>query len=498
VRGMSVETIADALDQGFALLSGGSSAALPRHRALHATLEWSHALLDDDERFAYRRLAAFAGPFTLALADRVASPDGRSVAPVLARLADKSLIVQTTGARRTTWRMLEPVRQHAAEKLATDEASAARRALVDVVTDLGVALLPRLDGDDVADASEEVAELHANVREALRVATATGDADRGITLMENLATYWISRGLWREGREIVDRLLVEGRPGRPRSVAAAHLLWGQFSMLLGESALARGRMLEALPYFRDAGDAEGLADSLNALSQVEWQMMDLPVARAHGEESLALRRRSGRRDMIANSLNNVGLIARAEGDLAGARRHLDECLAMLRELGHAHALAIALGNVGTVALDQQDHEAAELYLAESLEQARLCGSRRAELFALANLGAVAFDTGRLDECLAREREAAALCRELSDRSAGMTILWTLARVSEARGEVERAAMLLGAGLALREALGASRFHGQERWTALRDRARAALGDARFDDAFAQGRALSLEDAMGLG
>ena len=102
MRIMSSAQLAERLDDIFALLVGGARSAPPRHQALRATLDWSHDMLDADERAAFRRLAAFAGGFTLDAAERVAAggdinPD--AMLELLTRLADKSLLrVEHTAA----------------------------------------------------------------------------------------------------------------------------------------------------------------------------------------------------------------------------------------------------------------------------------------------------------------------------------------------------------------------------------------------------------------
>jgi predicted ATPase len=73
MRILSSAQLAERLDDIFALLVGGARSAHPRHQALRATLDWSHEMLDAEERAAFRRLAVFAGGFTLEAAERVAA-----------------------------------------------------------------------------------------------------------------------------------------------------------------------------------------------------------------------------------------------------------------------------------------------------------------------------------------------------------------------------------------------------------------------------------------
>ena len=129
VGALAVEQVAERLQDSLGLLSMGPRTAAPRQRTLRATLEWSHALLSEPEKKLFGRLSAFAGGFTLEAAEAVC-PGGvigeGEVLGLLTSLVDKSLVVAEEGALR--YRMLEPVRQHALEKLEDGaESDAVRR-----------------------------------------------------------------------------------------------------------------------------------------------------------------------------------------------------------------------------------------------------------------------------------------------------------------------------------------------------------------------------------
>src|SRR5213079_1884942 len=127
-RVLDPQQIATRLDDVFGLLSAGSRTAVPRHRTLRSTIEWSHSLLTEPERILLRRLAVFAGGFTLDAAEAVAGGAGGAIAAVdvldlLSGLVDKSLVALETEALEARYRMLETMRQFARERL--DEAGEA-------------------------------------------------------------------------------------------------------------------------------------------------------------------------------------------------------------------------------------------------------------------------------------------------------------------------------------------------------------------------------------
>ncbi|MGH3088598.1 MAG: ATP-binding protein, partial [Rubrobacteraceae bacterium] len=112
---LAIEQVAERLNDSLNLLALGERAAEGRHRTMRATLEWSHDLLDEWEKTLFRRLSVFAGGWTLEAAEEVG---GASVLDPLESLVEKSLVVADAGGNRgMRYRMLEPVRQYAREKL---------------------------------------------------------------------------------------------------------------------------------------------------------------------------------------------------------------------------------------------------------------------------------------------------------------------------------------------------------------------------------------------
>src|SRR5262249_6475546 len=83
---LGVEGIAARLEDRFRLLTGGKRTALPRHQTLRGTLDWSYELLTEPERVVLRRLAVFAGPFSLEAATAVAADPETELPPVVESL----------------------------------------------------------------------------------------------------------------------------------------------------------------------------------------------------------------------------------------------------------------------------------------------------------------------------------------------------------------------------------------------------------------------------
>ena len=120
VRVLSPEQIARRLDDAFRLLTSGSRTALPRHRTLRATMEWSYQLLTEREQVLMRRLSLFFGSFTLDAAEAVCTGDPLETEDILdgvSALVDKSIVAMEPGDGVARYRLLETVRQYGLERL---------------------------------------------------------------------------------------------------------------------------------------------------------------------------------------------------------------------------------------------------------------------------------------------------------------------------------------------------------------------------------------------
>ena len=205
VRALSLDRLADGLDDRFRLLTGGARTAMARQRTLLASVEWSHDLLDDQERLLFRRLGVFAAPFTLEAAEAVTADDELDrlvVFDVLARLIDKSL-VQHAGDR---YRLLETLRQYALER-AGDAGELAE------VRDRHLAWFVRRAESWALDAQpatigglEEIAAEAPDLLSALEWSLAP-QGRLAVQLLYPLREHWVYRRAYQEVRAIAGRAL---------------------------------------------------------------------------------------------------------------------------------------------------------------------------------------------------------------------------------------------------------------------------------------------------
>ncbi len=351
VKVLSVEQIAARLDDRFKLLTGGSRTAMPRHQTLRATLQWSHDLLLPPERELLRRLAPFAGGWTLATAARVCDEDGDefNVLDVLQHLVDKSLVVvERAGSGEARYRFLESVRQFATERLdESGEGATVRERHLAWILELAE------QGEQVGGGAPQLAhfaQLDAEVENllaALAYCTQAADgAQRALRLATGPWRFWSTRGQYLLARRVLEDALTrpgaeEGTPARADALVRA----GAFAIYQGDYEAARARIEESLALYRHLHDEKGIARALNGLAVAATYLGDIPAARACNEESLARYRALGQKRGQANVLHNLGLLASGEGRATEAIAHFDSALTLLGELGDRQHMALTLAAI---------------------------------------------------------------------------------------------------------------------------------------------------------
>ena len=151
VNVLSVEQIAERLDDALRLLTGGSRTALPRQQTLQATIEWSYQLLSEPERILFRRLAVFSGKFSLEAVEAVCSADEIKTVDVLdlvSHLVDKSLMLRRERSGQAWYRLLETIRQYSSSLLSAAESASLQQTHARYYLALAEAIAPKLNQPD--------------------------------------------------------------------------------------------------------------------------------------------------------------------------------------------------------------------------------------------------------------------------------------------------------------------------------------------------------------
>ncbi|NUT35489.1 MAG: AfsR/SARP family transcriptional regulator [Hamadaea sp.] len=220
LRTMSVDQLADRLDDRFQLLTGGSRTALARHRTLRAVVDWSWDLLSEAERDLLRRLSVFSGGVSLEAAERVCA-DGYAL-DLLTALVEKSLLV-SSGEGAPRYRMLNTIREYAARRLEeAGETEAARRQHLAYFIELAETADPHLRRGEQLEWLATLEAEHDNISAALRGAVAAKWAPEAMRLVGAAGWYWYLSGRRAEGTELaVAGASVEGEvPDEVRALAS--------------------------------------------------------------------------------------------------------------------------------------------------------------------------------------------------------------------------------------------------------------------------------------
>ncbi len=446
------------------VLEAGGARDLPeRQRTMRGTLNWSHDLLSEKERALFRRLSVFSGGFSLGAAEEVSAEeivDARDVLVLLGTLVENSLVGAGAGpGGEARYGLLEPVRQYALGKLGEsgeEEKIRARHAAC--FGDLAARAERGLWGADQAAWLERLASEHDNLRVALSWLLERGEAGRVARIGWQIHRFWSLRGHTGEGREWMERALL--CPDRLAGGSRARALYvvSMLSYVRGEAAQTTEAVEASIAAAREAGDGEALAAGLTG----------------RGLAALS----GGELDAAANALRRALAMLRGQDDLAGA--------------------ALALVGLAQVALARGDFDRAAGLLAEAEASSRSAG----DLFTLiAGLSAQALaarlrgDDSRASGLL---RESVGLAATLGDAWHVVLGATGLAGAAARRGHAERATRLFGAMEALREKMGVE--VPSPDWRALNERdlalARERLDAETFGAAWAAGRSLTLEEAVG--
>lgn len=329
VRALSLLEIIDSLHDRFRLLTGGARTAVRRQQTLRASVDWSYTLLTDTERVVFRRLAVFLGGFDLDAAQAVGGDvevQRFQVLDQLTLLVDKSLVVADNGGGRTRYRLLETVRQYAAEKLGeSGEADAVRARHRDHYT----ALAALLDTPARTDHEQrlEQAEIEIdNLRAAFGWSRENSDIEAAIQVASSLQPLWQARGRLREGLAWFDAVLtdVDDKHLEVAPAVRARALADKASLdaVLGADSMAGAQ--QALAIARELDEPALLARALTACGFSAGQNYNVEVARACFGEAIGLARALDDRWRLCQILGWHAFAAVSMGDAAAARAAAEE------------------------------------------------------------------------------------------------------------------------------------------------------------------------------
>lgn len=461
VRALGVEEIVARLKDRFDLLKSGSRTAIPRQQTLRAAIDWSFDLLTPNEQAVFRKLAVFAGDFSLEAVEAICAtaPDtNEAIVDLVSSLVEKSLVNRVGTDMRARFRLNDTMQQYALERLQdAGELDATRSKHLRWYGALGVRaeadsfssrLLPLFDRLD-AEAS--------NIRAALQYCIEnTAQLDAGLDFAASLHFWWAARS-FTEAIGTLQSLLGAGEAADPAR-AKTLLVLGNIYLLANHQRAAWSVLEKALPLARVANDSRLTAEILahQALAHVlTGGSVELSEQLLGEARALATARSDAK--VLADVDRIDAFRAMQLGDYESSERKMQASILTCREHGDTFILGHNLFFLGVAAVKRGDTSAAEKALVEALTLKRCFDDRG---------------------------------------TATMISIELLAAPALAVGDPIRAARLQGAGTGLRRRQGLE-LHaiGVPLVTETAARIRTVIGDSAYAREFERGAAMEHEDAV---
>ena len=504
-RVLTPEQILSRLDDTFRLLVGGSRTAPTRQQTLRATLDWSYQLLGSGERILFERLAVFAGGFDLNGVEAILLEEAGSRATealdVLTGLIDRSLVIAQPDASGMRYRLLEPVRQYAQERLIERGAwEATRRQHAQYFLRLTEQAEEGLKGPD---AHEWVARLQLNrdnVWAAARRCLDAQEPEIPLRLGSALRYFWQQFGYRDEGKRWLQEALALESEVPPVVRAKGLQALGVLLFSKGDFRSARVWFARAVEQFRELGDEADLCAALGRYGRTLASTAQTPLEYEQGkalmQESITLNRQAGRQWWTATVMMSLGISAWEHAELEVAINTLGEAEAILRQLGERHMRSHATLFLGGALRDQGDLVGSQRLLEESLAVSRELGCVGGTCQALYFMAGLTRLRGDPPGAARQALECLGLADQVSDLEMRVYCVELLGSLARERGLPEHAARLLCAAATFRQNSGVP-LPPIFRPAYDRDLAalQATLGNDRFAAECADGSAMSIDQVV---
>ncbi|HEX8238013.1 MAG TPA: tetratricopeptide repeat protein [Abditibacteriaceae bacterium] len=494
-----------------------------RRRTLRSAVSWSFRLLRPELQQFFSRLAFFRNGWTWQAAQVVC--ENTQALDDLDQLREYSLVVADETEAGMRFRLLETLREYAAEQVPADAREELQRRHAAYYVLLAEEGAQGLSGSMPGEWLHCLEVEQDNLRAALAWSLER-EPLLSLRLAAALGWFWEMRGHFAEGYDWLQQVLAVNHP-RPASnqstlfaassreqlpLADALKAAGRLANHLADNDSARSHLEQSLAIYRQLDDKQGIADALFSLSFALVNRGNYELARSLCEESLALQQELGQISGLFDARYNRALIALFQGDFALANTLSEENLILARKLGDARRTAVSRQLIGLCAAFQGDQGTARSHLEESLETFQTLHEKGGMSRSLWGLGTMAFARGDLETAHDYYSQSLAMVVELNNRWALPHLLEAFGWIAAARGyaarsrveqessheAAEKAPRLLGAAEYLRQSLeiplppvfAVHSINAQST-------ARFVLGDDVFTVAWNAGRAMSLERAIAL-
>jgi predicted ATPase/DNA-binding CsgD family transcriptional regulator len=462
VRSLSVQEIAQRLDQRFQFLTGGSRNAPLRQRTLMAAIDWSYALLTTKEQVMLQRLSIFVGGASLEAAEVVCvggEIESVDVVETISHLVDKSLVMANRLERgETRYRLLETIREYALKKLAeSQDKMNVQNKHLEYFVRFAEEGDRKIKGAEQMVWFEKLEDEYNNLHAALKWAMESKNSEAGLKLSNSLVYFWFVHGHIMENVIWLEKFL-DQKQNVPPALKAWALLNHGVMLRAGTTVDNKSTLLhkQSLRMFRNLDDHRGIAFALNMMGVIGLQKNEPVKTEKLLTESLALQRELGDPWGIAFTMQNFPPLALQKNDLAMAKEYAEETVLWFERAGDQRGVARSLEDFAEIAqLEGNPAHAVEL-MAKSLPK----------LIPLGDRGAIA------------------------------GVLESLIISFAALRKYQMGALLIGTTEALREEMGTSHNRAEyENYHEAVSKIKKNLSELKYNQARSKGRGMPLEEIV---
>src|SRR5579875_365291 len=546
---LPLPTLLARLEHRLPLLTGGAQDLPERQQTLRNTIQWSYDLLDEEEQRLFRRLAVFVGgcnPGAVeALSEMLDDCKPGDVLDGITSLLDKHLLSQERQeGQEPRLEMLETIREYGWECLRErGEEGQVQSAHASYYLHLAEEGDRHMNEEQQTSWFDLLAQEQGNLQTALRWAMAHAEEERYLEITLRLAAAarwwfintelsWLEQALTRsQGIAIPVRakalqaagciaflqdnavlsealfkacvkLCHQAGEQHGRALALTWLGWLTWIMK-GKYHAARALLEKCQGYGRDQEDTEVLMAATFGLGCIALDQGDYPEARSRFEESLTIARAAGNKKYQIWFLCLLGRALFALDDPAGAYALVKESITLARETHDQLCLAGSLDLLGRITFALGDASAARSLVEEGLALSQKLGRGRRSAYSYVHLVQVARQQGELKTAWTCYQESLTLFQQVGDTQGLAYCLREWGVLIAKQGEPVWAVRLWGAAEALSEIRGCSPFslpiewlaHESKEYEQTRRMLRAQLGEKSFDQVWAEGQAMTPEQAL---
>ena len=545
IRLMSPQALLERLSGQFTLYADGMRAVSARQKTLHGAIAWSYDLLSPEEQKLFTHLSVFSGGFTLEKAKSIFSRTipNKSVSDLMASLLDKSLLQRTLDARgEPRFSMLVTIQQFALDRLRhMDEETEVRNWHLAYFLELAKQADQEIHGPHQVEWLDILEAEHDNYRAVLGWCISSGYTEPALYLIGSFSgpgRLWSVRGYFSEARKWFDKVqLLPDHSRYPLLYATALNGMSFIASLQGDYSSAIHMAEESQSICEPLGSAGeiGLGGALYGIGLAEfWGLGDNRRARDCFERAAAIYRTRGNHWEQALALFRLGVVARDHKNHEQSRSFLEKSLAVFKDLGDAFGLGRVYEMLGYLFSDQGDYGQARAMQEQALLYNRRLHFHFGVLNSLTSLGNIYRIQGDFHQAEVYLGEASRTCREFNmlndfllfclgcvklhrgNYTDAKTHFIEFIRMNHKQGVLnqvgegliglaaakaglhqnEHAARLVGAGQAIHEAITwVMKTSDRIEIDPLLIIAREQLGNAKFDDLMAEGRAMTMEQAI---